>query len=328
MKLFKSQLFRYILTTVVAFGLLSMYGCGKEVSFDIEGEKENIVFVNTHQWSPIFLPNGILFHVTKTPISTIILEGEKIEAKIVARCTKPGDKNIIVEFAYDQSLIDDNYLQIPPSLTLSMNKNFVTIPKGATISSDTLTVTLEGDLQLLETGNYLIPIKIISANNVRISERSTASLMLMVNFNNIQPNATSVAGTPLSRSQWSAILGSSDASNIFDNNNNTFSTGSSLPLELEVDMQSVQQKISGIRLQNQSRNYCMTSADIYLKKAASDEYQYQGRVSLQRPSNISTYPQFIQFIGAVDARYIKFNILSFYNIRYPIRLSEFIPYSE
>jgi len=313
---------------VIISSMLFFTSCSEEVSYDVVGSSENKVFLNTQLWSPVGVTNGVVFNITRTPLEVIIQNAEKIETKIVARCTRPAETDIRVQFAYDPSLLMDSYALLPGGLTLLMDKSEVTIPKGATVSNDTIVLSVEGDLSLIDPGVYMAPVKIVSAGDALLSDRITASLILRAAFNNIQNGATSLPGAALNRSGWSATLGGSDASNILDNSNNTYSSGSLLPLMLEVDMQSVQSNITGIRLQNQSRNYCMSAVNVYVKKGVSDEYNLQGRATLSRPSNIQTYPQFIRFIGKVEARYIKLEILSFVYSAYPVRLSEFIPYQE
>jgi hypothetical protein len=313
---------------VIMSSMLFFTSCSEEETFDVVGSSENKVFLNTQLWSPVGVANGVVFNITKTPLEVIIQDAEKIETRIVARCTKPAETDIRVQFTYDPSLLMDSYALLPGGLTLSMDKSEVTIPKGATVSSDSIVLSIEGDLSLFDAGAYMAPIKIVSAGDALLSDMITASLIVKAAFNNIESGATSVPGAALNRSGWSATLGGADASNIFDNSNNTYSSGSALPLVLEVDMQSVQSNITGIRLQNQSRNYCMSAVNVYVKQGVSDEYILQGRASLSRPSNIQTYPQFIRFISKVDARYIKLEILSFVYSGYPVRLSEFIPYQE
>lgn len=317
-------------TTLAAIisSMLFFISCSEEMTYDVVGSSENKVFLHTQIWSPVGVSNGVVFNITRTPLEVIIQDAEKIETKIVARCTKPAVTDIKVQFASDPSLLMDSYTSLPGGLTLSMNKSEVTIPKGATVSSDSIVLSIEGDLSLFDDGAYMAPVKIVSAGDVPLSDMITASLIVKATFNNIQNGANIVPGAPLNRNGWSATLSGSDASNIFDNNNNTYSSGSALPLVLEVDMKSLQSNITGIRLQNQNRFFCMSAVDVYVKQGESDEYILQGRASLSPPSNIQTYPQFIRFIGKVEARYIKLEILSFIYSGYPVRLSEFITYQE
>lgn len=318
---------KYAVACSMMFAFLILQACSDE-KYDITGSTENKVFINTQSWSPIDIPNGIVYNITKTPLSTSLDNAEKIETKFVVRCTNPASSDIRVQLEYDESLILPSYSPLPGGISLVMDKNELIIPQGATVSKDSITLSAEGALELFEAGQYMAPVKVISADNASLSNQIVTSILVKSVFNNIENGATSLPGTAITRTGWTATMGGSDASNIFDGNNSSYSTGSTLPLVLEVDMQSLQDNIIGIRLQNQSRNYCMTSANVYIRESESDEYKLQGIASLSRPSNSSPYPQHIRFIGKVNARYIKLEILSFYSTTSPVRLSEFMPYRE
>lgn len=307
--------------------MLFFTSCSEEVTYDVVGSRENKVFLNTQLWSPVGVTNGVVFNITKTPLEVIIQDAEKIETKIVARCTKPAETDIRVQFAYDPSLVEEGYASLPQGVNLLMDRETLTIPRGATHSQDTLKLTPEGDLLHFEPGSYMASVTITSAGETDVDERRSASLVIKVEFNNIEQGASSLPGTAIERSGWSATLGTANADNLFDGNNSTYSSSSTLPLMLDVDMGSLKENITGIRLQNQSRYYAMSAANVYIRESELGDFQLQGSVTLSMPSNTSGYPQYIKFIGPVKARYIRLEILSFlYGTRYAARLSEFMPY--
>src|SRR5690554_5948479 len=141
----KKRYIQVCMAVAIILPCLFLLACSEEAHFDVVGSKENKVFLNTQLWSPLGISNGFLFQLTKTPIGiTIQGSDDSIESYIVARCTKPAEKDITVTFAYDASLVPEGYSTLPEGLSLVMDKQTAIIPAGATHSRDTIWLGLEG----------------------------------------------------------------------------------------------------------------------------------------------------------------------------------------
>ena len=130
-------------------------------------------------------------------------------------------------------------------------------------------------------------------------------------------------GTLISdRSAWTATNNGVDVgTTLLDGNTRTYPSQDASSTVI-VNLNSVYQNITGIRLQYYSRNYSLSSAAVYTSEIGGEDYEYQGNVTFSRAT-----PQYIRFYGAVSAQYVKLELLP-YSSGYGIVLSEFDMYQN
>ena len=192
------------------------------------------------------------------------------------------------------------------------------IPKGANISNDSITVSVTGDLQALNSGNYVLPAaKITTVTGAKIgvnTNLSAAYVVIKAVFTNGVYSA-SAPGTVVSKNGlgWTATVNGSNQPNIVDNSTSTYynSGGSpAFPLTMVIDTKSAR-TIKGFQLRNYSTSYAIREVNLYTSNADAPtdaDYVFQGRIALT-----SAAQQFIRFYNEVNCRYVKVEILSSYS---------------
>lgn len=304
-------------------GLL-ITSCNNDELFDVMGSKENKVYLNTQSWGPVDAPkNSVVFNVTNTPVGSIIANADKIETKFAVQCTHAAASDIVIRFETDNSLIADGYSALPNGVRVTMDKSELLIPKGSTVSGDSITVSVSSDnLGLLIPGQYMTPVKIASVTNARLSDNLTAAFLLVrTSFTNCIDQATSVPGTAAGRTGWKANVNGTDQGNkLFDNSRNTYFYGNNFTVE--VDLGTVHENITGLALGYYSRTYSMKSAVIYTSVTGTDNYESQGSTTFP-----SSTPQYVQFYSPVRARYVKVVVGSGFSAS-GVAMSEFNVYQQ
>lgn len=314
----------YILGLLVVVGLFSFQSCDDE-NYDVEGSSQNYVYINVNRWTTVDYPqNTFVYEVLRTPIGSSLESAPGI-VKVGVRSTKVASKDIKVTLDIDKSVSLGEYSSFPDGVKITLDKKELTIPAGSMLSSDSVTIEIEdGKWGEFIDANYLLPLKITAVSNAALSEtHSSAYLAVATSFTNCVPGATSVEGTLISdRSAWTATNNGTDTGTVlFDGNARTYPSQDASSTVV-VDLHSVYQNITGIRLTFYSRNYSLSSAAVYTSDTSDGEYEYQGRVDFSRAT-----PQYIRFYGAVNARYIKLDLLP-YSSGYGIVLAEFDMYQN
>jgi len=318
----------FIICLAVVVSAISLQSCSDDEKYDVVGSTQNIVFINTQQFSPVGINNGTLFKIQKTAISNLWVDTDVIQGKFTVQCTKAAESDIVVKFEIDNSLVLDNYSGLPSGITLQMDKSQLTIPKGAMIASDSITISIDASkVDLFDLGTYIASVKIVSVNNAESSSSyNTASLVIKTAYDNCTSNTTTVpSGTAADRTGWTAVAADTDqGTKLFDGNNNTYfrHTGS-YPVTIEVDLGSVYSNITGFALRQYNTNYVFSQVKLYTKEDTADDYFQQGTISLTRATT-----QYINFYGAVDARYIKMEVVSPYSTSYGLAFCEFNMYQQ
>ena len=327
----------FILLGVVVFQACS----GSEEGLP-ENNVENSVFISADvlQASGDALLNSFFYVISKNSSGFVLNNGEatEIEGSFVVKCLQPAVDDIKVRFELDNSLITSAYSLLPEDAGFTVDKYELTIPKGKTVSDDKITLSISSEgIDRLPIPNYydggtmhayMSPvIKISSVSNdvnvINNDHLTTASIALKGSFaSNLMTGSTTVPSGTLgaTKTGWTATVGGALVSNnyLFDNTQSTTNyvtiDNSSLPVSLEIDMQSVQMGITGIRLQHSARDFHASSANVYTKESATDEYRIQGpTLALSRPSSATPWPHSIRFVNAVNARYIKLEFLTVYS---------------
>jgi hypothetical protein len=320
---------KYMAAGLLVAAAFLLQSCSKDEAFDVTGSSENVVYINTQSFSPVDAPkNSFLFNVTNTPVSSTIVNASKIEVKFTVQCTQTAAEDIRVKLELDNSLVTDGYSALPSGITTTMDKTELVIPKGANISNDSITISVDGDLQLLHAGKYMLPSKIVSVTGARTSANtnlSAAYVVVKAAFTN-GVYAASAPGTIVSKNGlgWTAKINGNNQPNIVDNSTSTYyNSGASpaFPLTMEIDTKSAR-TIKGFQLRNYSANYAIREVNVYTSNAATPtDYVLQGRVALT-----SAAQQYIRFYEAVECRYVKVEILGGYNSTGQIVISDFNVY--
>lgn len=317
-----NKLWKYSLAALGMASAFVFHSCDSDV-YDVEGETQNIVYMNLQEWSPVDCPkNTFLFNVFRTPVSAELTSGG--EVKLGVHCTQPASQDIKVTFEIDKGASVEGYTAFPTNVAVALDKTELVIPQGEMSSSEKITVSVEdGKWGMFQEDLYLLPIRITSVSHAELSQLlSSAYIAVKSDYTNCMNGATSVPGTMLEdRSAWKATVDGEDAGgNMFDGATNTYKAFNSGTFE--VDLQSVHQNISGMRFDFSSRNYSIVAATVYTSATGTGDYELQGSVSMTRNT-----PQYIRFYGPVSARYVKIEMTE-YNSRYGLRLTEFNLFQE
>ena len=339
-----------ICMSFVLLGLGVFQACDDTIEpLKITGSNENVVFISADvEWAPTdALLNSSYYTISRTLIGNVTSTATKMEGSFVAKCLFPAANDIVVQFEIDNSLMPSAYNPLSEGVRFTVDKYELTIPKGETVSDDKVTFAINtADVNKFYLPNYydgvtysyMSPIiKIASVTNAKVSSNintTTASIAVKgSSATNLTTGSTTVpSGSEVTtKTGWTATVNGTSYPILLDGATGTtaatYVSATSLPVTLEVDMQSVQSGIRGIRLQHGGRDYVALSANVYIKETASEEYRRQGpTLTLSRPANTAPYPHYIRFTNAVSARYIKLEFTTVYSGTNGVRLTEFSIY--
>ena len=338
----------------VLLGVVALQACDDVVDpLQKTASSENYVFINSNvDWAPVdALLNSSYYTLSSRQSGITLNNATTMEGSFVVKCLRPAANDIKVQFELDDSLIPSAYNSLPEGVRFTVDKYELTIPKGETISDGKITYSINTDdvskfplPDYYDGGTmhaYMSPvIKIVSVSNASLSSNintTTASIAVKGNFatNLLTGSTTTPSGSEVTtKTGWVATIGGTSYPVLLDGATGTAASAyvaiasASLPTSLEVDMQSVQTGIRGIRLQHSARDYHATAVNVYIKETESEEYKLQGPIlALSRPANnVIPFPHNIRFTNAVNARYIKLEFPTVYNASYGVRLTEFSIY--
>lgn len=318
-----SYKFSYLRVCLIALATSSLFSCSKDESYDVTGDSQNKIFINTQQWAPINAPqNTFSFTVVHTPVGDF---GD-FTAKIPVRSTRPVSSETKVEGSVDNSLVEaynmahgTKYAVVPEGVITFANPS-VTIAKDTYLSADSIQVGVANDkLKLLTEKAYLVPVKLTSVkgSNCGISkDYSVAYIVITTSVNRIKPNAGSadMVGTLVSDySTWTATATpgstSGSVSSIFDGDTDTSWGFSASPVTMVIDMKDVK-AVSGFRLFSQYAEYGSYYMFYEVKVALSTDgvtYDELGTCNRSDMASEDGY-QYIGFYGGYEARYVKLTI--------------------
>ena len=303
---------------MIAMATCFLFSCRDEQTFDITGDIVNKVYINNYLSS-----SGVSSTVTITPAST-----PDLTMRFPIQCTRFASEDIRVRFSLDPSLTAEDYSPFPEGFTVVVDHPEVVIPKGAVCSADSVSVSIDGDMQKLPNGKYIYSVKMMSVSgDAQISaDFSAVNVKIQSNWTNSINNGTTLPGgtaiTP--KSGWSATGIANSPERLFDANTATSSYASTgavtPPVTIEIDMKANYDAVTGFRFAYSSNSYCMTRAIIYTKTETGD-YEFQGDVTLTRATS-----QVIRFYQPVNARFIKLEVQTVYNNSYGLRITDFNAY--
>ncbi len=200
----------FIVCLIVA---ISLQSCSDDEKYDVVGSTQNMVFINTQQFSPVGVTNGFWFDIQNTTVSKSWVNGDIVEGKFTVQCTHAAANDIVVKFEIDNSLLVEGYNAFPSGVALQMNRDELVIPKGAMIANDSITISIDASkVNLFDMESYMASVKIVSANNTPLSSsESSASLVVRGIYNNCSTNTTTVpSGTTATRTGWTAVAAETD----------------------------------------------------------------------------------------------------------------------
>lgn len=320
-----SYKFSYLRVCLIALATSSLFSCSKDESYDVTGDPQNKIFINTQQWAPInSLPNSFSFSVVHTPVGDF---GE-FSAKVPVRSTRPVGSETKVMGSVDNSLVESynkdhgtSYAVLPQDVASSfMVTNSATIAKDGYLSGDSIKVGVANDkLKLLTEKAYMVPVKLtsVSGSNCGISkDYSVAYIVITTSVNRIKPNAGSadMVGTLVSDySTWTATATpgstSGSVSSMFDGSTSSSWRFPSSPVTMVIDMKDVKD-VAGFRMFSQYAQYGSFYMFSQVKvELSSDDVTYDEVGTCKSGDMVSENGyQYIGFYGSYKARYVKLTL--------------------
>ena len=325
--------FKNLNVILFVLALCILNACTKnDNNYIISGDSTNRVYVNTKTSYVNNYPLSILH----TPISHV----GNITATFPARCTQETATDLIVTFAVDNSLVDvynsaksTTYSVVPDGLVV-INNNGLTIPKGALVSTDSVTISISNDLlpQLTNSG-YVIPVRISSISNTSntaiSSNQSIVYMVITTSWTNCYNSSVvgDMVGTLITpRTSWSATLDATLVSGtlpqMFDGNTTTYWRINPIAFNLVVNLATQYTNITGIRTNSNSTSYDLTQVQVY-SSTDGTTWVYQGTPTLSR-ANVY---QYIKFYSPITAKYLKITAVTWYSTS-RIYMAEFDVYKN
>lgn len=321
--------FRCIMACLAITATFLLQSCNDEQTYDVVGSSVNKIYINTQEWSPINTPkNAFSFSIVHTPVG----EFGTVLAKFPVRSTIPMSQSATVVVELDNSLVDaynkkygTKCVALPDGV-LNINNATATIAEGASLSGDSISVSIDSSkLSLLTEKAYLAPIKLISVSESGSeisSQYNTAYVLVNTSTSRIKANVGSSGMLGALISGYSTWTVTSDItasrytySYIFDGSTSTSWRFSGSAVTLVIDMKA-NKNVSGFRLYAQyaTYGYIFSQAKISL---STDNVTFD-EVGTSTNSNmaIESGYQYIGFYGAIQARYVKL-ALTWNNTNYP-----------
>ena len=177
--------FKYLLSAVLLCGgILSFQSCDDE-SYDVVGNPNNLVYFNQKGGDGQL--NFYSFTVDWTSVGAV---GDQVTLKVPVKTTRPADGNLSVSAAVDNSLVEtynqENgtaYAALPDN-TVEFIKQSVTVPAGATISTDSIEFTIPAENYIPLTERlYLLPVTISSVNGNGIPSTQAGVIWTSISMN-------------------------------------------------------------------------------------------------------------------------------------------------
>lgn len=316
--------YKYLIALFAFVFSFALQSCEEDDDYDVKGTTENFVFINSGNWAPIGVSDGVLFNTVKTPVETTVsgIDLEAPEVSFSIQCSRPAAEDIVVKLAIDNSTAIEGYEPFPSGVSLALSKTEFTIPKGAMSSSEALTVSVPlSQVELLSTGSYMASIVISTVSGATLrDDQSSFAMFLAHEVTNVKSNLTSLegSGTTPDRSSWKGVVKYTDGSGVysesdqssvlFDNNSRTyfFNTPDYEPaFELEFDLGQVYTDVTAFRLRYYSSSYAIGSANIYVSSTGTDNYELLKSGSFPAASS-----HYLNFYEPIKARYIKVEVLA------------------
>lgn len=302
--------------------------CTKTESFDVKGDATVKFFTNNE--SPGNAPkNSINYNVVNIPnvggsglVNLSSNVPSTIKFPVFATAEVPQDVEIGAEvdnaflLGYNESH-NTNYVEFPAGFlnTIGLTAH---IPKGATRSTDSISITVDATKLNLLTGKaYMVPIKLSTVSNAfagaLTANKETLVTYIVVNVEQrrIKYLATAAEAqgaliTP--RTAWTVLFNSPPTSiggtgGILDGSTTSYSRWSASPVQTDINIQSVR-NVTGIRLYTTtSATLIPTQIDVYLSEDGIN-FDLIGSPLRANLTYASSY-NYILFYKPISAKYIR-----------------------
>ncbi len=206
-----------------------------------------------------------------------------------------------------------------PSGAFQLTKSSAIIPSGATISKDSINISLP-DLSKFQKGaDYLLAIRLKENTSTDVPPADLTKNIVYVHVsvfvNNVDPSNQGLTGSSMARSSWSVTASASTigpATAVLDGDNSTswFTSGLAW-LQLNMGASKTVKGFSIVPNYMYGRSYNFINMDV-LSSDDGNSWKLQGRYagSLPASSSSAASPDLktVKFITPVTARYFKFNV--------------------
>ena len=279
-------------------------------------------YINTE----IYPVNTVEIDLVHTPTS--VIPQSETTVKFPIRLTHASSSQVKVKVVVDNTLVETyntekktSFIEIPAT-GYKLVVAEVTIKEGEIISADSISFSLSDFASLKDQNGYMVPLKIAEViTNDKGVEISSNMMVVYVTVNNsfvnIDLTATTIEGTAIDKSNWTAVASVTyaaayGASNAIDGKNSTswFAQTASKPM-LTVNMGS-EQELKGFRI---CPNYSAFASSYAIKKievlVSNDGVKWTSQgVSpvFSLPTGNVNAPDYkiIKFYGPVKATYFRF----------------------
>lgn len=287
-------IFKYTFAAVAAF--TSLTACQEFEDFDKTVDAApGLVYVETGKDN--------LFNVNIVHRQSGSTGAFSTEFAIRSNTTQHGD--VEATFVYDASLVESynaahktSHITLPAEY-LTLENATLTLPERAVISTDSIKISLTGDLTLLTERSYVAPLRIESSGIGASAIKGTVYIVVTTEVNRIRPITAigEMIGFPaIGRSAWTADCG--NFANLFDNDTSTSASFSSQnnTSVLNIDMKQAQ-KVTGLVLGTST--------------APAIEYSVDGETFLQVGTPVSSESvtasskMHIAFYDHIEARHLR-----------------------
>ena len=322
----KAKYFAGCLVAVSVF-----FSCKKDEAYDITGDAGTKFFTNNE--SPGNAPvNSINYNAVNYPdaagsgllnLSTTVPG----TIKFPVFSTKPVGEDVVIGAELDNSLIAEynaanntNYVAFPAGVLNNTSGLMAHLPKGATRSVDSLSITADlTKLNTLTEKAYMAPVKLTTVSSpaagVITTNKTSKVAYIVVNVEQRKIKYLAAAAeaqgalvTP--RTAWSVIYNPAPTltgtGSIFDASTTTYVRWSASPAQVDVNMQATK-NVTGLRLYtSNSATYTPTQIEVYLSNDGVT-YDLIGAPLKANLTYASSY-NYILFYKAIPAKYIRLKL--------------------
>lgn len=342
----KAKYFAGCLVAVSVF-----FSCKKDEAYDITGDAGTKFFTNNE--SPGNEPaNSLSYSVINYPDvagSGLLNLSSTVPAtiKFPVFATKPVGEDLVIGAELDNSLIaaynaanNTNYVAFPAGVLNNTSGLTAHLPKGTTISADSLSITADlAKLNTLTEKAYMAPVKLTTVSNpaagvITTSASKVAYVVMNMELRRIKylAAATDAQGALVTpRTAWSVTYNPAPTltgtGSILDASTATYVRWSASPAQVDVNMQATK-NVTGLRLYtSNSATYTPTQIEVYLSNDGVT-YDLIGSPLKANLTYASSY-NYILFYKAIPAKYIRLKLYySTSTNTQNLRLTEFDVYAN
>lgn len=306
----------------------TLLSCRKSDSYDVKGDVPVKFFTNNESLGNA-PQNSITYAVVNIPNvagSGLVNLSTTLPAAIrfPVFATKPVEQSVIIGATLDNSLIakyneakGTSYEPFPAGV-ISASTLSVTIPAGATVSSDSLALSMDATkLNTLTSKAYMAPVMLTTVSNPSAGEITTTSTThityIVVNtelrqIKYLAPAADALGTLITPRTAWSVIFtpAPTTVGSVTDGSTTTFSRWTASPVLVDVNLQATK-NVTGIRLYTSNNaTHIPTAVEVSLSNDGIN-YDIVGAPLRADLTYASSY-NYILFYKAIPAKYVRLKL--------------------